>query len=266
MVTFASFFPPKNSLCTIFTGFYCDHTAKICHRKDTGWGCHQSCVYRKQNKTMNCFLSNPWWAKVPLSCQLEFGAAFAKVFSVWGKARSMEAYVQCWVGTCFAKYAGSNSDLQERNWNRVWFSKLKLELNQIFSQRTEHLCVELELESRYKFLKKKWFQSRVNWRLINRNHQFTVNWIEIGCDFLNWNQHQIPNSIYAGTKIETVLIYFLNYELEWEMLHKNKEPLKVSYVAWGHWIDVGLSSHNQNQRNGFLLLHNEFLHFCQINK
>jgi len=56
---------------------------------------------------------------VPLSCQLEFGAAFAKVFSVSGKARSVEAYVQCWVGTCVAIYAGSNSDLEEPNWNWV---------------------------------------------------------------------------------------------------------------------------------------------------
>jgi hypothetical protein len=52
----------------------------------------------------------------------------------------------------------------------------------------------------------------VNRRLIDRKPSIlfwdTENWIEIGSDFLNWNQHQIPNSIYAWTKIETVLIYF----------------------------------------------------------
>jgi hypothetical protein len=148
--------------------------------KNTGWSCPKTYVYQKQNKTMNCFLSNAWWAKVPLSCQLEFWAAFAKVFSVWGKARSMEAYVQCWVGTCFAKYAGSNSDLQEPNWNWVWFSKLKLELNRIFSKRTGPFMCRIGTRIKIQGFEKKWFESRVNQRLIIRNHQFCCGLLRTG--------------------------------------------------------------------------------------
>ncbi len=106
-----------------------------------------------------------------------------KVFSVWGKARSMEAYVQCWVGTYFVKYAGSNSDLQEPNWNWVWFSKLKLELNQIFSKITGPFMCGIGTRIKIQVFEKR---SDLNQRLIEGWSTETINSV-LGYWELDWN-------------------------------------------------------------------------------
>ncbi len=74
---------------------------------------------------------------MPLSCQLEFGA-------VSGKARSMEALVQCWVGTALVDIARNELGLICRTETRTRIRSFQKELN--------HLCAECELKSRKKTL------------------------------------------------------------------------------------------------------------------
>ncbi len=187
------FFPQNSQVCVICTGFFCGHSAKICHKKDSSWGCHQSHLYQKQNKSMNCFLSNAWWAKVPLSCQLEFGA-------VSGKARSMQAYVQCWVGTCFGRYCKKWTGSHFQNWTRI----------RSFQKELNHLCVEYELKSRKKSFFFKWLELRVDRRLIDSQPLVliwvTKNWIEIGSEF--WNGNQIPIPFTCNVKLRQFLVMF----------------------------------------------------------
>jgi hypothetical protein len=132
-------FPPKNSALVQFALVFIE----ICHKKDTGWGCHQTYVYQNKTKQWTVF-KQCLMSKSASLMSIGIWSCFCKgIFCVregqvrGGLCSVLGGYLRCHI--CRFEF---------------WFGRTKLELGLIF---------KIETKTESDLLKKNWNIYVWNW-------------------------------------------------------------------------------------------------------